>query len=154
MQIITSGLAGIFSFLLLYIVGVPGALALGALAVIADAIPLIGLLLALLPAALMALTVSTAKAGIVVLAYLAYHQLEDHFIAPKVYGETLGLSLSVIVISILIGVELMGMTGAVLALPAAAVIRSLCTFYQKWQEAHNEEETQPEQANRPASQMA
>jgi predicted PurR-regulated permease PerM len=141
-QIITSALAGIFSFVTCWLVGVPAALALGALAAIADAIPLIGLLLALVPAALMALTVAPAKAGIVVVAYLIYHQVEDHFIAPKVYGSALGLSLSVIVISILIGVELMGMLGAVLALPVAAAIPSIIAFIQEWQETHSASDTE------------
>jgi predicted PurR-regulated permease PerM len=142
-QIFTSALAGVFSFLTLWIVGVPAALALGALAAIADAIPLIGLLVALVPAALLALTVSPSKAGIVIVAYLVYHQVEDHFIAPKVYGSALGLSLSVIVISLLIGVELMGMLGAVLALPVAAAIPSIIAFIQEWQELHSAPETEP-----------
>jgi predicted PurR-regulated permease PerM len=141
-QIITSALAGVFSFMTCWIVGVPAALALGALAAIADAIPLIGLLVALVPAALLALTVSPSKAGIVIVAYLFYHQVEDHFIAPKVYGAALGLSLSIIVISILIGVELMGMLGAVLALPVAAAIPSIISFIQEWQEAHSAPETE------------
>lgn len=141
-QLITSALAGLFSFVTLWIAGVPAALALGALAAIADAIPLIGLLVALVPAALLALTVSPAKAGIVIVAYLVYHQVEDHFIAPKVYGAALGLSLSIIVISILIGVELMGMLGAVLALPVAAAIPSIIAFIQEWQETHSAPETE------------
>jgi predicted PurR-regulated permease PerM len=135
-QILTSGLAGIFSFAILWVVGVPGAFALGALAAIADAIPLIGLLIALIPAALMALTVSPGKAGIVIIGYLLYHQLEDHLIAPKVYGKALSLSLTAIVISMLIGVQLMGMTGAILALPAAAVLRSVIGFLQELYEKH------------------
>ncbi len=142
-QIITSALAGVFSFITCWVVGVPAALALGALAAIADAIPLIGLLIALVPAALLALTVSPSKAGIVVVAYLVYHQVEDHFIAPKVYGSALGLSLSVIVISILIGVEMMGMLGAVLALPVAAAIPSILAFIQEWQENNAGAETEP-----------
>lgn len=142
-QIITSAMAGVFSFITCWVVGVPAALALGALAAIADAIPLIGLLIALAPAAMLALTVSPSKAGIVVVAYLVYHQLEDHFIAPKVYGSALGLSLSVIVISILIGVELMGMLGAVLALPVAAAIPSIIAFIQEWQETHSAPESDP-----------
>lgn len=139
-QIITSALAGVFSFVTLWLVGVPGALALGALAAIADAIPLIGVLIALLPAALMALTISPAKAGIVIVAYVVYHQLEDYLIAPKVYGKALGLSLSVIVISLLIGVELLGMVGAVLALPVAAAIPTIMAYIQEWQETHGTEE--------------
>lgn len=143
-QIITSGLAGAFSFVTCLVVGVPNALALGALAAIADAIPLLGVLIALLPAALMALTVSPAKAGIVIVAYLVYHQAEDHFIAPRVYGRALGLSLSVIVISILVGVELMGMLGAVLALPVAAAIPSIIAFVQEWQEIRSASEADPQ----------
>jgi predicted PurR-regulated permease PerM len=133
-QIITSALAGGFSFATLWILGIPEAAALGALAAIADAIPLIGVLIALLPAALLGLTLSPLKAGIVVVVYLVYHQLESHVIAPRVYGNTLGLSLSVIVISILVGVELMGMLGAILALPVAAAIPSIVTYIQEWQE--------------------
>ena len=142
-QIITSALAGVFSFVTCWAAGVPAALALGALAAIADAIPLIGLLIALVPAALLALTVSPSKAGIVVVAYLVYHQLEDHFIAPKVYGTALGLSLSIIVISFLIGIELMGMLGAILALPVAAAIPSIITYIQEWQESHSAPESEP-----------
>ena len=141
-QIITSALAGVFSFITCWAAGVPAAFALGALAAIADAVPLIGLLIALVPAALLALTVSASKAGIVIVAYLVYHQLEDHFIAPKVYGSALGLSLSVIVISILIGVELMGMLGAVLALPVAAAIPSIIAFIQEWQETNSAPEAE------------
>jgi len=135
-QMITSALAGIFTCILLWVTGVPGALALGALAAIADAIPLIGLLLALLPATLIALTVSPTKALIVAVAYLVYHQVENYFISPKVYGGTLGLSLTVIVISLLIGTELMGMMGALLALPVAAAIPTLLAYIQDWQERH------------------
>ena len=141
-QIITSVLAGLFSGLTLWAVGVPAALALGALAAIADAVPLIGLLIALVPAALLALTVSPSKALIVVVAYLFYHQVEDHFIAPKVYGAALGLSLSIIVISFLIGIELMGMLGAVLALPVAAAIPSIIKYIQEWQESHSAPESE------------
>ncbi|HLK55229.1 MAG TPA: AI-2E family transporter [Chthonomonadaceae bacterium] len=142
-QLITSALAGGFSFITLWLLGVPEAFALGALAAIADAIPLIGLLIALLPAVLMALTLSPAKAGIVIAVYIIYHQLESHLIGPKVYGNTLGLSLSVIVISLLIGIELMGIVGAFLALPVAAAIPCIVTYLQEWQESRNPPETTP-----------
>jgi predicted PurR-regulated permease PerM len=136
-QLITSALAGLFSFTLLLLAGVPGALTLGALAALADAIPLIGLLIALVPAVLMALTVSSTKAIIVAVAYLVYHQLESYVIGPKVYGGALGLSLTVIVVSLLIGAELMGMTGALLALPVAAAIPCILAYIQDWQERHS-----------------
>jgi predicted PurR-regulated permease PerM len=133
-QIITSGLAGVVSFLILILLGVPNALALGVLAAITDAIPIVGFLIALLPAALIALTLSPAKALIVTVAYLVYNQIEGNVIAPKVYGNALGLSLTVIVISLLIGAELMGMLGALLALPVAAAIPGIAAYIRKWQE--------------------
>ncbi len=145
-QLITSAIAGGFSFVVLWAAGIPAALALGAWAAIADAIPLVGSLIALLPAALLALTLSPGKAGFVIVAYLIYNQLESHIIGPKIYGNTLGLSLSVIVISLLIGVELMGMMGALIALPVAAAIPSVIAFIQEWQEAHHPPETEPETA--------
>ncbi len=142
-QLITSGMAGLFCFATCWLVGAPHALALGALAAIADVIPLIGLLIGLVPAALMALTVSPIKAVIVIVAYLVYHQVEGHFIAPKVYGTALGLSLSVIVISLLIGAEIMGIVGAVLVLPIAAAIPSIIAFLQERQESYSLEEEEP-----------
>jgi len=116
------------------------ALALAAIAAVADAVPIIGVLIALLPATLMALTVSLAKAEIVVAAYLIYHQFESHLIGPRVYGQALGLRLSVVVISVLIGVELMGILGAVLALPVAAAIPSVIAYIQEYPERHSTEE--------------
>jgi len=142
-QLVTSAMAGGFCFVLLLVLQVPAALALGALAAIADAIPLIGLLIALVPAVLMALTISPGKAIIVAVAYLIYHQFEDHYIAPKIYGSALGLSLTVIVISILIGVQLMGMLGALFALPVAAAVPAIITFIQAWQETHSAPDVSP-----------
>lgn len=136
-QLVTSAIAGVFSFVTVWALGIPAALALGAWAAVADAIPLIGSLIALVPALLLAFTVSPGKAVAVTVAYLIYNQVESHVIGPKIYGNTLGLSLSVIVISLLIGVELMGMMGALLALPVAAAIPSVIAYIQDWQETHS-----------------
>ncbi len=142
-QIITSAFAGTFTFILLFALRVPGAFSLAALAAVADAIPLIGLLIALMPALLLTLTLSSTKATIVLVAYLVYHQLENLFIAPRVYGGALGLSLTVIVVSLLIGTELMGMMGALLALPVAAAIPCILAYIREWQERHSPAETGP-----------
>jgi predicted PurR-regulated permease PerM len=138
-QIITSSIAGVVSFLILLGAGIPNALALAVLAALTDAIPVVGFLLALVPAALIALTVSPLKAAIVVMAYIVYNQVESSLIAPRVYGNALGLSLSVIVISLLIGAELMGILGAVLALPVAAAIPSIAVYIREWQEGKEED---------------
>lgn len=133
-QLIASVLAGTFSFIVLFIAKVPNSLALGALAAIMDIIPMIGILIATVAAVLMALTVNPGTALGVFIAYIFYHQLESHVIVPSIYGNTLGLSLSVIVVSILIGVELLGITGAMLALPVAAAIPSIIAYLHEWQD--------------------
>jgi putative heme transporter len=57
------------------------------------------------------------------LALVAYQQLENRFIVPRVYGRALRLPAAVVMLSLLIGAKLMGILGALLALPIAAGIR-------------------------------
>jgi predicted PurR-regulated permease PerM len=127
-QIILSSMAGVYFLLLLVICGIPNALALALIAALADAIPIVGLLIALVPSSLAALAVSPGTAGTVVLFYLLYHQIEANIISPRIFGNTLGLSVSVIVVAIAIGVQLLGVLGAVLALPAAAAIPLIARY--------------------------
>src|SRR6185369_3391343 len=91
-QLITSGLAGLFSFILLWALGVPEALALGALMAVADVIPMIGPLIGTVPAVLMAFTLGPRTALIVLVCYITYHQLESHILVPRIYGKTMKLS--------------------------------------------------------------
>jgi predicted PurR-regulated permease PerM len=139
-QVIASVLAGTFSFVLLMITRVPEALALAALAALMDVIPFIGTLISTVAAVTVALTISPAKALIVLIAYLCYHQLESNVIVPGIYGNTLNLSLSVIVISVLIGSELLGILGVMLALPVAAAVPSVVAYIAEWREERDRED--------------
>jgi len=73
-----------------------------------------------------------------------YHQIESHLLVPRIYGTTLKLSPSVVVISILVGVTLMGVLGAVLALPAAAAVPIILRTVREWHERAEEAEHPPE----------
>jgi predicted PurR-regulated permease PerM len=137
-QLITSVQAGVFSYILLRILGVPEALPLAVLMAIADIIPMVGLLIGTVPAVLMALTLSPSKAMIVLIGYVVYHQIESHIIVPRVYGKAMKLSPSIIVFSILIGAMLIGITGALLALPVAAAIPVVFRYVQEWREREDE----------------
>ena len=119
-QLATSFLFGIFSFGVLSAVGVPQALFLALIAALLDAVPIIGALLATVPAVLLALTVSPTAAIIVLIAYLVYQQIENYIIVPRVYRGTLQISSFAVLIAVLIGSELLGILGALLALPVAA----------------------------------
>lgn len=121
-QLATSFLFGLFSYVILAAVDVPQALFLALIAALLDAVPIIGATLATIPAVLMALTVSPTAAIITLIAYLAYQQVENYLIVPRVYRGTLQISSFAVLIAVLIGSQLLGVLGALLALPAAAAV--------------------------------
>jgi predicted PurR-regulated permease PerM len=122
-QAITSLCIGIFTFVLLRFVGVPNALAFAVLAGFADVIPLIGALIAIVPPVAAALQESATQALIVLIALVGYQQFEDRLLVPRVYGRTLNLPPVIVLIAVLAGAELLGITGVLLALPLTAAGR-------------------------------
>jgi predicted PurR-regulated permease PerM len=137
-QLVTSVQAGIFSYILLLVLRVPEPLPLAVLMALADVIPMIGPLIGTVPAVLMALTLGPTKALIVLVGYVVYHQLESHIIVPRVYGRAMKLSPSIIVFSIMIGAMVMGIAGAMLALPAAAAAPVVFRHVQEWRQREDE----------------
>jgi predicted PurR-regulated permease PerM len=133
-QLITSVLAGLFTYVLLAACRVPEPLALAFLMAVADAVPMVGPLVATVPAVLMALTRGTPVALIVLVGYIAYQQIENHVLVPRIYGSAMSLSPSIVVIAILIGATLMGILGALLALPVAAAVPVVLRYVQAWHE--------------------
>jgi predicted PurR-regulated permease PerM len=124
-QVITSGLMALFTFVLLTACGVESALALAVFAGIADALPYVGAILSIGPALLASLARGPVVIAIVLGAMLAYEELESRFIVPRIYGHVLRLPSSVVLFALLVGGTLMGVMGALLALPIAAGIRML-----------------------------
>jgi predicted PurR-regulated permease PerM len=121
-QLITSAAFGLFAFVVLTVLGVPQPLLLALLAAFADAIPIVGVPVATIPAVLLGLTVSWEVAVIVLVAYLIYQQFENYFLVPRVYQGTLQISSFAVLLSVLVGTTLLGVLGALLALPVAAAI--------------------------------
>ena len=119
-QLLTSILYGLFAFAVLSLLRVPAALPLALFAAICDVIPVLGVVLSTIPAALLALTVSPLTAGAVVALYLLYHLLENTVIVPRVYGKRLRLSSLVVMITLIVGGSLFGIAGAILVLPIVA----------------------------------
>jgi predicted PurR-regulated permease PerM len=121
-QFLTSLLFGIFAYVVLTVLGVPQPLLLAILAAVADAIPVVGVVIATIPAVLLALTVSPLTAGIVLALYLAYQQVENYLIVPRVYRGTLELHPFAVLLAVLVGAQLLGVLGVLLALPIAAAV--------------------------------
>lgn len=72
-----------------------------------------------------ALSRGPAITVIVLLAMLAYEEVESRFLVPRIYGRALRLPSSIVLLALLAGGTLLGITGALLALPAAAAVRML-----------------------------
>jgi predicted PurR-regulated permease PerM len=124
-QVITSLLMTVFAFALLTACRVPNALALAVVAGVADVLPYVGALLSVGPAFLVALSRGAPVALVVLGAMLAYEEFESRVLVPRIYGRALRLPSSVVLFALLAGGTLMGVLGAILALPVAAAAMML-----------------------------
>lgn len=120
-NMVTAALAAIFVFVVMSLLKVPAALLLAVLAAVFDFIPIVGVLLAGIPAALLGTTVSGTVALVAFVTYILYHVMEAYVIAPRVYGHRLELSHLAVILAFAVGAELAGVIGAIIALPLAAV---------------------------------
>lgn len=130
-QVMTSLAFGLFAFVLLFALDVPEPLLLAVLAAVLDAVPIVGVPLATIPAVLLALTVSWQTAVFVLIAYTIYQQVENYVLVPRIYGNTLQVSSLSILVGVLIGGQLLGIIGVILALPITAAIP---VFERVWNE--------------------
>jgi predicted PurR-regulated permease PerM len=119
-QLITSALIAAFTFVLLVACKVPNALSLALFAGVTDVIPFVGGLLAAGPAVLSALPRGLPVAGGVLVCMFVYMEFENRILVPKVYGHVLRLSPAAVMLALLAGGTLLGVMGALLALPIAA----------------------------------
>lgn len=122
-QILLSLLIGILVYIGLLILGIEAALPLAIIAAFLEVIPVIGPIIAAIPAILIALTISPVLAGIVAGMYLAIQQFEGHVVVPQVMKKAVGLNPLLVILAISIGGRLLGIGGAFLAVPIAAVIQ-------------------------------
>jgi predicted PurR-regulated permease PerM len=122
-NIVISLIAGTSATIVLLIMGVPYAVALGLLVAILDLIPLAGATVAGVIVVVVA-SLHTIPAGIVLAIFvIVYQQLENHFLQPVIYGRTVQLTPLVVLISVLVGAALAGVLGALAAIPVAGSIQ-------------------------------
>lgn len=124
-QIITSALMAVFVFILLKACGISSALAIAVFAGLADVLPYIGALFSVGVTVVAALPHGTTIFLVVLILMLIYEEFESRVIIPHIYGRALRLPSSVILLSLLTGGVLLGIVGALLALPVAAAVLML-----------------------------
>jgi predicted PurR-regulated permease PerM len=124
-QLLTSAAIGVFVFVLLTAFGISNALAFALFAAVADVIPFVGGALTLVPIALAAVPHGTVVLLLIVGLVVAYQEFENRVLIPRIYGRVLRLSAVTVTIALLVGAKLLGMLGALLALPMAAGLRMI-----------------------------
>jgi predicted PurR-regulated permease PerM len=116
-------IAGSTTFLFLTIMGVPFSGVLGLWVGFAALIPLIGATLGAIPTVLVAFLHSTPAGIGALIFYVAYQQVENNFLQPTIMSRTVNLNPLAVLTAVLVGVELFGLLGALLAIPVAGMLQ-------------------------------
>jgi predicted PurR-regulated permease PerM len=133
-QLFLAGVIGTTSAVGLWLLGIPFFYVLALISGIGEMIPIVGPVLAAIPAIAVAATVSVKKVLLVVIFFVVQQQVENHVLVPKVMSRQVGLSPAIVITALLIGGKLMGIPGAILAVPTAAILQVLFTEWMNSRE--------------------
>jgi predicted PurR-regulated permease PerM len=116
-------ICGLATYALLRTLGVPYAEVIALFVAFADLIPLVGATLGAIPTIGLAFLHSTTAGIVAVIFYVVYQQFENHVLQVAVMSKTVDVNPLTVLLSVLVGVELFGILGALLAIPAAGIIQ-------------------------------
>jgi predicted PurR-regulated permease PerM len=126
-QMLLAGIIGATSAIGLYLLGVPFFYVLALLSAVGELIPVVGPILAAIPAIAVASSVSMQKVLLVIIFFVVQQQFENHVLVPKVMERQVGVSAVTVIVALLIGGKLLGIIGAILAVPTAAILQVVFT---------------------------
>src|SRR5687768_12810721 len=138
-----SVICGVTTFIVLLILGMPYAAPLALLVAVLDLVPLVGATLGGALLVIVGVFVEPWKALVLLVFVLIYQQVESNFLQPLVYSKAVQLNGLVILIALLVGGQLLGIPGALLAIPVAEIIRIVVTELLAYRRT-------PKEANEPA----
>ncbi|QAT62044.1 MULTISPECIES: AI-2E family transporter [Tissierellales] len=130
-RVIVAIFIGVSTTIALLILKIPFGLVIGLIAGIADIIPYFGPVIGIIPAVIFALLDSPLKALWVIIIFTVIQQIENDLITPKIIGESIGIHPITVIVSLIIGGEIMGIWGMVLAVPAVAVGKIVFSFFME-----------------------
>ena len=122
-QLLLAGVIGATSAIGLWALGVPFFYVLALISGIGEMIPVVGPFLSAIPAVAVAATVSNKTVLFVVVFFVVQQQLENHILVPKIMSRQVGVSPVTVIVALLIGGSLLGIVGAILAVPTAAILQ-------------------------------
>lgn len=135
-----SVIAGVTATLVLLLLGVPYAVALGLVVAIFDLIPLAGATIAAIIVCTVGFLHALSAGLILIVFFIVYQQIENHLLQPLVYSRTVRLSPLAILIAVLVGAKIAGVVGALAAIPVAGTIQ---VVLQSWLEERRKRATAP-----------
>ncbi len=138
-QLLFSLIMGLTAGVALYLLGVLGvfpdgrkyAVVLAVFYGLAELVPYIGPIVGALPAVLLALFTDPITALWVALTFVALQQLEGHVVAPQIFGHTLRINPLLVIFALLLGLQLYGVVGALIALPILSVLRETAVYLSR-----------------------
>jgi predicted PurR-regulated permease PerM len=122
-NLVISVIAGVAAWVVLVALGVPYAGVLGLFVAFADLIPLVGATLGAVPTIAFAFLHSTTAGIVTTIFFIVYQQFENHVLQVSIMSRTVNVNPLTVLVSVLIGVQLFGLLGALLAIPAAGIIQ-------------------------------
>jgi predicted PurR-regulated permease PerM len=142
-NLLISLIAGASTTIVLLVMGVPYAVALGLVVAILDLIPLAGATIAAVIVGIVAFLHGIPAGIVVVTFFILYQQLENHILQPLVYGRTVQLSPLVVLMSVLIGSQVAGVLGALAAIPVAGAIQVILRDWLAYRKVHAQTDEVP-----------
>lgn len=121
-QLLLALIVGLMVYVGLSLMDIRFALVLGILAMMLEIVPIVGPVIAAIPAIFLAFLQSPTLGFWVIIFYVVVQQLENHILVPLVFGKTIGLNPVVVIIALLVGQQLAGIPGMILSVPVATVI--------------------------------
>lgn len=118
-QLLIMFIVGLMDYTVLSVLGIPYALVLAIFAGLAEVVPFIGPNIAVIPAVVIAFSVSPVHAVLVMAAYFVVQQIESNILTPKIMQRATGLNPIITILAILIGFKVGSIVGALLAIPLA-----------------------------------
>jgi predicted PurR-regulated permease PerM len=149
-NLLISVICGVLTYVVLLILGIPFAGLIALFVGLADLVPLVGATLGGAVAVIAGFLHSTTAGIVVLIFFVVYQQLENHLLQPLIFARTVKLNPLTVIVAILLGVELLGVLGALLAIPVAGMIQVILRDVWDHRRGRLKEQPTVGEARRPA----
>ena len=128
-QLILGAFVGILVFAGLTVLGIPFAVLLAIISGVTELLPVIGPILGAIPGLLVTLANSPDKFVWVLILYVAVQQIENMLLVPRIQGEAVHLHPAVVMVVLIVGSEVAGIWGMIVAVPLAGVAKDVFLYF-------------------------